>query len=122
MRIKGVQWPRLWWFPFAGMGALIVSGGVAIAIYFSGALLTPAERARLNVERGDVTMEQLNEAITLNPDYDEAYIKRAKLRLKENNLPGAESDLDKALEHRQNDVKLLQLRAEIHKADAAGEK
>lgn len=117
MKIKGVQWPRMWWLPFAGMGTLIVAGGVAIAIYFSGAILSPAEKARLNVDRGDVTLAQLDEAIQLNPDFDQAYVKRARLRLQTNNLEGANADITRALQLRGNDVKLLQLRAEIRKAE-----
>jgi tetratricopeptide (TPR) repeat protein len=113
MKFRGVELPKWWWFPFLGIGALLAVGIGSIAIIWTGGLMSDADRARIPIERGSPSIEQLDKAITLNPDYRLAYEKRARARLDSGDITGAVADIERAVAFSPQSPTLLQLRAEI---------
>ncbi|MFN4243800.1 MAG: tetratricopeptide repeat protein [Tepidisphaerales bacterium] len=113
MTFFGIPLPRKWWMPFFGIAALLVTGAVTVALVWTGGMVPEADKARLPVERGNATIEQLDHAIALNPDYREAYEQRARLRFDRGDVAGAAQDIEEALRLSPGNPRLLQLRAEI---------
>jgi Tfp pilus assembly protein PilF len=99
-----------------GIVALLALGLATVILVWSGGLVTDADKARLPVERGSPTLQDLDHAIELNPDYLEAYVRRARLRLQSDDFAGAGQDVDQALRLSPANPDLLTLRAKIHKA------
>lgn len=113
MTFFGIPLPRKWWMPFFGIAALLITGAVTVALVWTGGLVPEADKARIPVERGNATLEQLDRAISLNPDYREAFEQRARLRLASGDVSGAADDIERALSLSPGNPRLLQLRAEI---------
>lgn len=120
MKFRGVELPRWWWFPFLGIVGMLVMGIASIVIVWTGGLVSDAEKARLLIERkAQPTLQELDEAIRLNPDYMDAFSKRARARLLAGDFDGALADADYALGAAPANEQLLQLRAEIRRTRAA---
>lgn len=120
MKFRGVELPRWWWFPFLGIVGMLVMGIASIVVVWTGGLVSDAEKARLVVERSATPrLDDLDEAIRLNPDFLEGYVKRARARAASGDFNGALSDVDRALEASPASESLLQLRAEIRQRRAA---
>ena len=113
MKFFGIPLPKRWWLPFMGVCALLLTGMATVAVVWTGGMVPEADKARLPVERGNATLEQLDRAIALNPGYREAYEQRARLRLDSGDIAGASDDIDQAIELSPQNPRLLQLRAQI---------
>lgn len=113
MRFFGIPLPKRWWVPFMGVCALLLTGMATVAVVWTGGLVPEADKARLPVERGTATLEQLDRAIGLNPGYREAYEQRARLRMELGDIAGAAADIDEAIALSPENPRLLQLRAQI---------
>jgi hypothetical protein len=115
MKFFGIPLPRKWWVPFMGILGMLVAGVVTVAVVWKGGVVTDAEKSRLPVERGSPTLAELDLALSLNPDYREAYEKRAVLRFRQGDFTGASADVDVALGMSPANPTLLHLRAEIRR-------
>lgn len=118
MKFAGIELPKHWWFPFLGAVGLLGLGVYMTLMVVGGIWLTDADKARIPIDGGNPTLEQLDEAIRLNPDYPQAYTRRARIRLANNDIPGASADVDAALTYEPGNPALLQLRAEIRRIKA----
>lgn len=96
-----------------GVCALLLTGMATVAVVWTGGMVPEADKARLPVERGTATLEQLDRAIALNPGYREAYEQRARLRMESGDIAGAAADIDEAVALSPENPRLLQLRAQI---------
>jgi len=113
MKFFGVELPKRWWVPFMGIIGMLIAGLAIIAVVWLGGVVSSAEKSRIPVERGSANLAELDLAISLNPDYREAFEKRAALRLEKGDFAGASTDVDDALKLSPGNQKLLILRARI---------